>query len=220
MSTIPGAAGGSQTLARGLEALVRIGDAESPISAADLAAALGIHRSMVYRLVKTLESHGFVERHVSGGLMIGPRVVALARGAARDLQSAAAPELGRVADDLGMTAFVVVYDGTAAVTLTSAEPRRADATVAQRPGSRHGIDRGAPGRVIRSQLDPARFPPAPFEHSHDEVVAGLSSIAVPLDLPHHRPAAVAVVYLTQSIDREQVAERLRDAVRRIAAAVH
>lgn len=211
---------GSQTLSRGLSALAMIGESERPLSVAELAERLDIHRSMAYRLVKTLEAHGFAERLPSGELEIGSRLVALARGAARDLQSAASPELGMVADDLRMTAFLVVYDGEAAVTLMSAEPRRADATVAQRPGSRHSIDRGAPGRVIRSQLHPVRFPPARFEHSHDEVFPGLSSVAVPLALPRGRPAAIAVVYLTRPVDQEAVADRLVASANRIAAAVH
>jgi DNA-binding IclR family transcriptional regulator len=211
---------GSQTLARGLSALAMIGESERPLTVGELAERLGVHRSMAYRLVKTLESHGFVERLASGDLTIGARLVAVARGASRDLQSAASPELGAVADDLDMTAFLVTFDGEAAVTLTSAEPRRADSTVAQRPGSRHSIDAGAPGRVIRSQLDPAQFPPARFEHSHDEVFAGLSSVAVPLRLPGGRPAAVAVVYLSRPIDKEAVADRLAAAAARIAAAVH
>jgi len=218
--TRSGVESGSQTLARGLSALAMIGESEPALTVAGLAERLGIHRSMAYRLVKTLEHHGFAERLPSGELAIGARLVALTRGASRDLQSAAARELGVLADDLGMTAFLVVYDGEAAVTLTSMEPRQADAIVAQRPGSRHGVDRGAPGRVIRSQLDPTRFPPARFEFSHDEVVPGLSSIAVPLSLPGHRPAAIAVVHLSRELDQEAVATRLIASAHRISTAVH
>ena len=102
---------GSQTLARGLSALAMIGESERPLTVGELAERLGVHRSMAYRLVKTLESHGFVERLASGDLTIGARLVAVARGASRDLQSAASPELGAVADDLDMTAFLVTLGG-------------------------------------------------------------------------------------------------------------
>ena len=55
--------GGSQTLSRGLTALELIGSADAPLSVADLCAQLGIHRSMAYRLVKTLEQRfGFSAR--------------------------------------------------------------------------------------------------------------------------------------------------------------
>ena len=73
-----------------LAALTLIGEAESPLSVPMLAAELGIHRSMAYRLVKTLEQHGFVERLPSGDLELGIRLAALTRGVARGLDSVAA----------------------------------------------------------------------------------------------------------------------------------
>lgn len=165
-------AAGSQTLARGLAALAMIGESDTPITVRELAERLGIHRSMVYRLVATLEQSGFVERTGGGELQIGIRLVGIARTAARDLQTVALPELLAAADELDATVFLAAYDGEAAVTLVSAEPRNAHAVVAQRPGSRHPIGRGAPARVIRSQVDPVAHPPARFEESHDEVYAG------------------------------------------------
>ncbi|WP_027479261.1 IclR family transcriptional regulator [Gryllotalpicola ginsengisoli] len=206
---------GSQTLARGLAALTEIGDAHAPLTVPELAERLGVHRSMAYRLVRTLEQHGFVTRTAGGGLELGARVAALARNVARDLQTAAAPELTALANELGMTAFVVVHDGEEAVTLSTAEPRRVDAPVAQRPGSRHSIDRGAPGRVIRSQLDPTAHPPRRYETSHDEIFPGLSSVAVPLHTRDGRPASLAVVYASRDVDLDEVAATLSAAARRI-----
>ncbi|MFF2486172.1 IclR family transcriptional regulator [Microbacterium sp. NPDC058062] len=208
---------GSQTLARGLTALALIGESETPVTVAFLASALGVHRSMAYRLVRTLEDEGFVTRSGDGGLELGARIVALARNVSRDLREAAGPELSLLADQFTMTAFVVTYDGQQAVTLSSAEPRNASAAVAQRPGNRHPIDRGAPGRVIRSQLDPVAFPPAPFETSHDELLPGLSSVAVPLSTGSGSPASLAVLYLTREIDTPRVVEALAQSARRIEA---
>lgn len=206
---------GSQTLARGLTALALIGEAPAPISIPDVASHLGIHRSMAYRLVRTLEQLGFVTRTADGRLVIGARVVALSRGVARDLRTAAGPELARLADDLGMTAFLVTYDGDQAVTLASVEPQHADATVGQRPGSRHPVDRAAPGRVIRSQLDPDTHPPKRYERSHDEVIPGLSSIAVPLATPSQAPAALAVLYPTHDVETASIVDALEAAAHRI-----
>lgn len=209
--------GGSQTLGRGLEALTLIGESAAPLSVAELAAQLGIHRSMAYRLVKTFEQHGFVERTAAGELELGARLGALARNVAKSLQAAAAPHLATVSDELLMTALLVVYDGEAAVTLSTAEPRLADATVAQRPGTRHPIDNGAPGRVIRSMLNPAAHPAKDFEYSHDEVIPGLTSIAVPLVLPQGKPAAIAVIYPPLERDRNHIAEVLKAASARISS---
>ncbi|UQN14792.1 IclR family transcriptional regulator [Gulosibacter sp. ACHW.36C] len=210
---------GSQTLARGLRALEIIGDSPTPMTVARLAEAIGIHRSMAYRLLATLEAHGFAARTASGEIELGARLVALARGVARDLQAAAAPELDRVADELQLTTFLVTHDGEAAVTLLSAQPRDLDAMVVQRPGSRHSVDVGAPGRVIRSQLDPVAFPPARFELSHEEVIDGLNSIAVPIALPQGRPAALAALFVARPIDQEAIVERLVTAARHIAERV-
>ena len=207
--------GGSQTLARGLRAVMLIGEAETPPTVAELAAELGIHRSMAYRLVATLEQFGFVERTSAGRLELGLRIAGLARTVAGDLQSVAGPHLQSIADELQFTAFIVVYDGEAAVTLQNALPRESIATVAQRPGSRHEIDRGAPGRVIRSQLHPDEYPPQSFEYSEDEVIPGLSSYAVPLAVPSSRPAALAVIFPPQPVDEVHIVRTLHTTAQRI-----
>ena len=224
------AAGPSQTLSRGLSALEVVAEADKPIGIAELAARLGLHRSITYRIVRTLEEHRLVVRTAAGGLVPGARLAALARGVARDLQSAALPELTAVANELGMTAFVAILDGDEVVALVSVEPRHAVAPVAQRPGTRHPLYRGAPGTAIQAALTPperaalgderlcdeAFFLSFPgYTTSHDEVIKGMSSVAVPLRAPAQAPAAIAVVYLDQRTDAVAVGMRLR----RAAAAV-
>jgi DNA-binding IclR family transcriptional regulator len=219
-------AGPSQTLSRGLRALETIAEAEKPIGMAELAARLGLHRSITYRIVRTLEEHRLVVRTEGGGLVPGTRLAALARAVARDLQSAALPELTAVANELGMTAFVAVLDTDEVVALVSVEPRHAVAPVAQRPGTRHPLHRGAPGAAIQAALTPqeraalgderlrdeAFFRDFPgYATSHDEVIKGLSSVAVPLRVPAQPAATIAVVYLDRGTDTTAVAERLRQA---------
>jgi DNA-binding IclR family transcriptional regulator len=223
-------AGPSQTLSRGLSALEIIAEAEKPIGIAGLAARLGLHRSIAYRIVRTLEEHRLVVRTPAGGLVPGTRLAALARAVAADLQSAALPELTAVANELGMTTFVAVLDADEVIALVSVEPRHAVAPVAQRPGTRHPLHRGAPGRAIQAALTPqeraalgderlcdeAFFTAFPgYATSHDEVIKGLSSVAVPLRGPGQPAAAIAVVYLDRGTDAAAIGERLR----RAAAAV-
>src|SRR5690554_7994494 len=93
----------SQTLSRGIRVLETLAEASSPMMIADVATALGVHRSIAYRIVRTLEDHGLIARDTSGALSLGPRMAALARGVSRDLQAAALPELTAVANKLGMT---------------------------------------------------------------------------------------------------------------------
>ncbi len=211
------AEGGSQTLARGLAALEIIGTAPEPMGVAALSQQLGIHRSMGYRLVKTLEQSGFVSRDAIGGLVPGTKLAILARRVSKDLVSAAAPELAWIAEQLKMTAFLVAYDGAAAVTLSSAEPKHVETTLAKKPGSKHAIGQGAPGKVIQSMLAPKKFPLQPFEVSENEVIQGIASIAVPLRLSSGQPAAIAVIYLPHRVDKRGVAKVLGAAASRIAA---
>jgi len=198
---------------------------------AELAARLGLHRSITYRIVRTLEEHRLVSRTATGGLVPGTRLAALARGVARDLLSAALPELTAVANELGMTAFVAVLDDDEVVALVSVEPRHAAAPVAQRPGTRHPLHLGAPGIAIQAALTPqeradrrderlrdeAFFLSFPgYATSHGEVIKGLSSVAVPLRAPGQPAAAIAVVYLDRGTDVAAVARRLRQAAASVA----
>jgi IclR family transcriptional regulator, KDG regulon repressor len=56
---------GSQTLSRGLKLLDLIADGREGVPVRDLAAAMGLPRSIVQRLLYTLEAEGFLERHPS-----------------------------------------------------------------------------------------------------------------------------------------------------------
>lgn len=220
------AAGPSQTLSRGLSALEVIAEAAEPVTIAEVAAALGLHRSIAYRIIRTLEEHRLVTRTPAGALVPGNRLAALARSVARDLQTAALPELTAVAGDLGMTAFIAVLDGAEVIALATVEPRHAVAPVAHRPGTRHPLRSGAPGIAIQAALTPAEraalrgegvrgedfFAAFPgHAASHNEVIQGLSSVAVPLRGPGQPPAAVAVVYLDAHTDEAAVARRLAGA---------
>ena len=223
----------SQTLSRGIRMLELLAEAPGTLVIAELAAALGVHRSIAYRILRTLEDHGLVARDAAGGAQLAPRLAALARGVSRDLQAAALPELTAVANDLRMTAFIAVLDQHEVVTLVSVEPRHAFATVAQRPGTRHPLAAGAPGIAIQSALSGAQWrelgpevherPEAKeakgrgFATSRDEVIRGLSSVAVPLVIIGQPPAAVAVVYVASGEPPGTIAGRLADAARAIAA---
>lgn len=219
----------SQTLDRGIRVLEALAEAERPLSIAQLAAVLVVHRSIAYRILRTLEDHGLVTRNPHGLLELGVGLATLARGVSRPLQSAALPELAAVANEVGMTCFLVVPDGEDCVTLTSVEPRHSVVSVAQRPGTRHPINRGAPGIALLAGQPPrqdeppqaARTRQAGYATSHGEVIPGLSSIAVPLANRHHPHAAVAVVYVGNDLhdpDSETaIATRLQQAAHVIAA---
>lgn len=221
-----------QTLSRGIRMLELLADAGEPLTIPVIASRLGLHRSIAYRILRTLEEHGLVVRDAAGAVELGPRMATLARSVSRDLQSAALPQLTAVANELTMTAFLAVLDRHDVVTLVTVEPSHAHATVAQRPGTRHPLASGAPGIAIQSVLSDAQWRALPGEHpraeadsarargyatSHDEVIAGLASIAVPVQAPGQPVAALAVVYVSNGVDAPAIGARLREAAAAIEA---
>jgi DNA-binding IclR family transcriptional regulator len=208
----------SQTLSRGIRILETLADSPTPLTIAQLAAVLEVHRSIAYRILRTLEDHGLVGRDAAGAFALAPKMATLALGVERDLQSAALPELTALAGDLALTAFLVVLDNLECVTLASVEPRTGGATVAQRPGTRHLLGVGAPGIAIQSLLADAELAKGAvtrrplidgFATSHDEVIPGLRSVAVPLRALGIPPAAVAVVFVSSPHHEDEIGRRLQ-----------
>lgn len=223
----------SQTLSRGIRALEILADAPEPLTIAELADAMGVHRSVAYRILRTLEDHSLLVRDDAGRVQPGPGLAVLARGVARNLQTAALPELTQLANALTMSAFVAVWDREDCVTLVTVDPRHTGAAVVQHPGSRHPVSAGAPGIAIQSALSEQEWqrlaPGIPyrpeaaearlrgFAASHDEVIPGVSSLAVPVRVPGGRPAALAVVYIRAAQDPAEVAAALSASAARIEA---
>jgi DNA-binding IclR family transcriptional regulator len=197
--------------------------ADRPVSIAELAVALNVHRSIAYRILRTLEDFRLVSRG-SGGVRLGAGLAELARGVARDLQAAALPALTAVANDLGMTAYLSMLDGRDCITLVSAEPLNQSTTIAYKPGARHPITAGADGVAMQMQLGESELKALVAEPEHHEalaqarlrgyaassgeVVRGISAVAVPLDVPGHVPSALAVVYVETEWPIEHIGERL------------
>ncbi|GAB3265491.1 IclR family transcriptional regulator [Arthrobacter pigmenti] len=226
----------SQTLSRGIRALEILAEAQAPMSIAELSSALGVHRSIAYRILRTLEDHSLLMRTEAGLVQAGPGLAALARGVSRDLQTAALPELTDVANSLQMTAFIAEWDRHDCVTLMTVEPRHPETTLAQRPGTRHQFSAGAPGIAIQSALSEEQWnrvaPALPYRQeareaarrgyavSHDEVIAGVSSVAVPVPVPGQLPAAIAVVYIRGTREPDPIGARLMASAAEIAAQLY
>jgi DNA-binding IclR family transcriptional regulator len=218
----------SQTLDRGLRILEHLAAAGRPQPIAEIGQALGLHRSITYRLLRTLEDHQLVDRDAVGHFSLGLGVAALARGVRTGLQAAALPRLNELVAELGMTAFLVVRTGDEAVTVTSVEPHDSPAHVTYRPGTRHPVGRGAPGLAL---LIPE--PPAPGDRpelaaarhtgwatSRGEVIPGMHSVAAPVLGPDGGArAALAVVYVDDTIDVVRVGRAVAAAAAKVAAAL-
>jgi DNA-binding IclR family transcriptional regulator len=193
------------------------------LTTAELVDRVGLHRSITYRMLRTLEEWHLVSRDASGAWTPGTGLPALAAHVAPDIREAAEGVLVRLADECAMTAFVVLRDDDEVVTVSVVEPRSSAAHVAYRPGRRHPITQGAPGLALLAGRDPlpdertevALARERGWAWSESEVLPGMQSVAVPVSAPDRTcDAAIAVVFVGNP-DREELAARIVSAAREL-----
>ena len=126
-----------------------LAEANDGLTVTEAAGALGVTRTVVYRLAATLEVHGLLRRSPDGRLSLGFGVLALAGAVHPLLRRAALPVLRELAEDVGATAPLTVADGGEALAVGGGEARRAASPVAFPGGSR-----AAPSRPPRSSPSP------------------------------------------------------------------
>lgn len=145
----------SQTLDRGVRVLKLLADSEAGLTVTELAGRLGVNRTVVYRLLATLEQHGLVRRDVGGRAKVGLGVLRLSHRVHPLLREAALPALRALAEEIGATAHLTLVDGAEALVVAVVEPSWTDFHVAYRTGVRHELRVNAAGRAIIAARDPA-----------------------------------------------------------------
>jgi DNA-binding IclR family transcriptional regulator len=169
----------SQTLDRGLRVLEVLAATPAGLTATELAQVVGVNRTVVYRLVTTLEQHGLARRDAAGRLHVGLGVLGLTRGLQPVLREVANPVLRALAEDLGATAHLTVADGGEALAIAVVEPSWTDFHVSYRVGARHPLDRGAAGQaILLGRGDDAR--PDQVVQTTGELQPGARGIAAPV----------------------------------------
>jgi DNA-binding IclR family transcriptional regulator len=216
----------SQTLDRGLRVLKLLADTGQGLTVTELAAKLGVNRTVVYRLLATLEQHALVRRDLGGRARVGLGVLRLAHHVHPLLREAALPALRSLAEDIGATAHLTLVDGTEALAVAVIEPSWTDYHVAYRTGFRQPLERGAAGRAILAAR--GRTPYLPGQRSaedppgyvitQDEAAAGASGAAAPLPGLSGIEGAVGVVMLADSVP-ERVGPRVVEAALEVAEAL-
>jgi DNA-binding IclR family transcriptional regulator len=193
----------SQTLDRGLRVLEHITESLTPLTVAEVARDVGMHRSITYRMLRTLEDHGLIARDELGRFQAGAGLAVLAGRFTPALRAVAGRHLLKLAVATEKTAFLVVRHGDEAVTIEVVEPPAAAAHVSYRPGLRHPITTGAPGIALLAGEPPhADERPAVTQArslgwatSTSEVIEGFRAVAAPvIDTSGVCRAAIAVVF--------------------------
>lgn len=223
----------AQTLSRGIQCLEELAAARSPLTIAKLAAGLGVHRSIAYRIVRTLEDHHLVRRDTDG-VALGLGLVELARSVTRGWEDNVRTAVRGLADELMMTTYIAVRDGSDCVVVISEEPRGRDAVVTYHPGYRHSLKSGADGAAVQTALLPEErktlgakivetakirsVAARGYANSTGEVIPGLSAVAVPMRLRAWGAAALAVVFVGSKFSVGELARRMSSTAAKIQRA--
>jgi len=203
----------SKTLDNGIRLLMELVRAPDGLTVTELARAIGVHRTVAYRLVGTLASHALVEQAPDGRYSVGLGALALSRAVRRTLQSLARPQLRDLAQHTEATAFVAALDGDEAVSVAVVEPVHSQAHVAYPVGVRHPIDRGAGGLAILSGRAPhqgerpevALARQNGYATSHSELGNGVWGLAAPIPNPTGPPKASIGVIALGPLDESRTA---------------
>ncbi|QNN53519.1 IclR family transcriptional regulator [Nocardioides mesophilus] len=202
----------SQTLDRGLRVLEVLASSPNGRSVSSLAAEVGVNRTVVYRLVTTLEQHGLARRDPAGLVHVGLGVLSLARALQPVLRELAGPVLRSLAEKLGMTAHLTVADGGDALAIAVVEPTWTDFHVGYRVGARHPLGQGAAGRAILLGRDPR---PPGYAMTSGELQPGARGLAAPVLGVEGLEASVGIVTLGD-LEAAQVAPDVLAAAAEVA----
>ena len=145
----------SPPVQRAARLLRHIGEGDAVTNMADTARRIGINRTTLLRLLRTLEAERFIERRAGGepGWRIGTGLIGLAAQAfySEDLVQVAVPVLTRLAETLGLSAHLGVLDGREVVYVVRRVPNVTFASNIQ-VGSRLPAHAANMGRAILAAL--------------------------------------------------------------------
>jgi DNA-binding IclR family transcriptional regulator len=207
---------GSQTLARGLNALQLVADAPSGLTVQQVADGVGVHRTIAYRLLGTLSQFRFIAKGEDGRYRPAAGLAILGASFDRNLRQLSLPTLRTLADDLGTTVSLLVAEGDQQVAVAVIVPTQVAYQLAFHEGSRYPLDRGAAGIALLASM-----PPRPGERdlvvkarkqewaiTHGEIEPNTYGLAVPVHrLPPSPPTCINLIS-----HRKDVVMRGKDAV--------
>lgn len=159
-----------KTVDRALQVLLQFNDAHPEWSTGELAEVLGLHRSIVYRLLATLERRGFLtQADQRGRFRLGLRLVELGNVvlANLDLRQVARPSMARLVRETGESAFLTVVSGDESVCVDKIESSQA-IRVTLTIGGRYPLHAGASNKILLAHL--------PLETIDELIAKGLEAI--------------------------------------------
>jgi DNA-binding IclR family transcriptional regulator len=179
---------GSQTLARGLNALQLVAASPTGLTVAQVAEEIGVHRTIAYRLLSTLAQYRFVTKGEDGRYRSAAALAVLGASFDNNVRQLCVPTLRGLADELGTTVSLLVAEGDQQVAIAVMVPTNVYYQLAFHEGSRYSLDRGAAGLALLASM-----PPRPGERelvhqtrqqgwviTHGEIEPNTYGLAVPV----------------------------------------
>lgn len=211
--------GGAQGVDRTLDLIEHLA-ATGGATMSDIATSLGVHRSVVYRMLKSLVARDFVRRQ-DGEFVLGVAFLAIANAVPHQLRDVARHVVAELAAATGATAYVVVDSGGRSVCVLVVEPDGPQPRVALRPGAWGPMDRGAPAFAILSGRPQVAGEPEAVTRARADGVAvgrgpesGVEWVAAPLH-GDSAGACIGVLYPADSLFTEEAAARVKEAAVRV-----
>lgn len=207
-----------------------------PLGTTELARRLQMHRTVVHRLLATLQGRGFIRR-VGGTYLPGTALLHLAQFVEPELIAASRPILGDLAQEFGETFILTALQGShEAIQIEQAVGSHHFMRVQLTRGFRHSLAKGASGRSILAFSDESVIAQA-LEQSDDpdllsqqladvrergyavsrgDLSPGVHGMSVPILVDKQPVASVGVVYPAV---REEVATSYAKALKKAATAI-
>jgi DNA-binding IclR family transcriptional regulator len=203
-----------------LQVLLEVAE-KGPTSATELSRSLGMNRTVVHRLLSTLQRRGFVRRQ-DEGYVLGPVVVRLSDLVEPELRRVARPVIRRASGQVGETVVLSVPDGRDVVVVEQSLGGDHMVRVEHKIGSRHPLYLGASGRAILAFLPETAVGRAlrgledaervrelleeirrfGYAVSHDELQRGVFGTAAPIRDPNGRAVgAIAILVPLSRVPR-------------------
>ncbi|BBY76171.1 transcriptional regulator [Mycolicibacterium parafortuitum] len=215
-ATTGSGAPGSQTLARGLNALQLVAASPTGLTVAQVAQDIGVHRTIAYRLLTTLAQFRFVTKGEDGRYRSAAALAVLGASFDNNVRQLCVPTLRALADELGTTVSLLVAEGDQQVAVAVIVPTNVFYQLSFHEGSRYPLDRGAAGIALLASM-----PPRPGERdlvhqarqqgwviTHGEIEPNTYGLAVPVRrTPPSPPTCINLIS-----HREDVVIEGRDAV--------
>ncbi|UJP09787.1 IclR family transcriptional regulator [Microbacterium sp. KUDC0406] len=144
-------ASGVQSVERVFELLELITDAGGDVTLSELSASTDLPLPTIHRLLRTLVALGYARQLPNRRYALGPRLIRIGEGAARQFGALARPQLKSLVDQLGESANMAVLDGDMVVYVAQVQSQHSMRMFTE-VGRRANVHDTGVGKAILAQL--------------------------------------------------------------------